>query len=140
MYFIREGHAIMTWDQYEGVPVGVYGSGSTFGELEVYKNTRRLFSCWAVTDLDLFVLSKKDFKRIFFQNFPDFGQKHLVIMDRAFDGLEGIMQMVVDFLIIENSSILENSFHLYSPNSSKQIDTPKSIDYLKKYKKSFTSI
>jgi hypothetical protein len=127
----------MTWDQYEGVPVGVYGSGSSFGELEVYKNTRRLFSCWAVTDLDLMVLSKKDFKKIFFQNFPDFGQKHLIIMDRAFDGLEAIMQMVVDFLILENSNIFGHSQNLDSPHSFNSKSGSK--DYLKKYIKSFTS-
>ena len=116
MYFVKQGHALMTWDQYESVPIGVFGPGSIFGEIEVYKNTRRMFSCWAVTDLELFVLSKKNFKRIYFQNFPELGKKHLIIMDRAFEAIEGLMQMIQDFLILENSHLFVSPVTNVSPN------------------------
>lgn len=138
MYFVKKGHVVMTWDEYHGVPVGIYDPGSTFGEFEVYKNTSRLFSCWAVTDLHLFVLHKKDFKKIFFQNFPSFGQKHLIMMDRAFEGLEGIMHMIIDFLVLENSHIFGATLEREKKfASSPKSDAPRK-DYIRQYLKSFT--
>lgn len=131
----------MTWDQYEGVPVGIYREGCIFGEFEVFKNTTRVFSCFAASDLEVMVLNKKDFKRIFFQKFPDFGAKHLIMMDRQFEGLEVIMQMILDFLVLENSHFFGNllSNGTTSTNAVKSKKKKSENNYLKKYLKSFTS-
>lgn len=137
IYFIKKGLALLTWDEYDGVPVSIFDEGSIIGELEVYKNSPRLFTCWAVTDLDLLVLTKKDFKRIFFQNFPNFGHKHLIIMDRAFEALEGVMQMVVDFLLLEESNV----FGISTKNEASPIPKSprvKNTHYIHQYLKSFT--
>jgi hypothetical protein len=89
---------VMTWDEFDEIPVAVYQQGMWFGDFEVYKNVGRLFSCVSMTDVELFTLSKKDFKRIFFQEYVDFGNYFLHKMDVNFENLENTMEIVYHIL------------------------------------------
>ena len=84
----------MTWDEHEGLPVAVYQEGMFFGDFEVYKNTQRLFSCKALTELKLLILEKKDFKRIFFRTFPQLGKLFVREMNNKFYNLEYTMEVL----------------------------------------------
>lgn len=86
----------MTWDEYEGVPIGIFIPGNIFGDLEVYKNSRRLFSCVAITRLETFSMTKKDFRRILFIKYPSIGKVYLSIMDFKLLELEKVMQIIVN--------------------------------------------
>lgn len=93
----------MTWDEHDHLPVEVYEPGMYFGEFEVYKNTNRLFSCMALTDLELLVLNKRDFKKIFFRSFPKLGTIFIQEMNFNFERLEYIMEMIYDAFYSEDS-------------------------------------
>ena len=86
----------MTWQEYDGVPVAIYQPGDIFGEIEVYKNSKRLFSVISITKMEILVLNKKDFRRIFFRMVPSLGNKFVDQMEQKFEYLETVMQMVVD--------------------------------------------
>lgn len=86
---------MMTWDQYEGVPIGIFIPGNIFGDLEVYKNTRRLFCCRAVSRVEAFSMTKQDFRRILFIRFPVLGKVYLNVMDFKLLELEKVMQIIV---------------------------------------------
>ena len=86
----------MTWKEYDGVPVALYQPGDIFGEFEVYKNSQRLFSVMSITKLEVYVLSKRQFKKIFFRIAPYLGNKFLDQMENKFLYLERVMQMIVD--------------------------------------------
>lgn len=86
----------MTWNEYEGVPVGIYIPGNIFGDLEVYKNSSRLFSCVAITRLETFTMTKQDFRRILFVKYPTIGKTYLSIMDFKLLELEKVMQIIVN--------------------------------------------
>jgi CRP-like cAMP-binding protein len=84
--------------------VAVYQQGMWFGDFEVYKNVGRLFSCVSMTDVELFALTKKDFKRIFFQEYVDFGNYFLHKMDVNFENLENTMEIVYHILFPESAT------------------------------------
>jgi CRP-like cAMP-binding protein len=100
---VKKGYVVMIWDEHNNIPVEVYEPGMFFGEFEVYKNTNRLFSCIALTDLELLVLNKKDFKKIFFRSFPKLGNIFIQEMNINFERLEYVMEMIHDQLFPENS-------------------------------------
>ena len=87
---------MITWEEYDGIPVRIFQPGFIFGDLETYKNCNRLFSCISITKLELLVLSKTDFRRVFYRLFPTLGNNYINEMDRKLGLLKGIMQMIVD--------------------------------------------
>jgi CRP-like cAMP-binding protein len=93
---VKSGSALMTWKEYDGVPIALYQAGDIFGDLEVYKNSKRLFSVMSITELTVLVLNKRDFKNIFFRKAPFLGNRFLWEMERKFLFLERVMQMIVD--------------------------------------------
>lgn len=86
----------MTWQEYDGVPVALFQAGDIFGEVEVYKNSPRLFDVVSISELHLLVLGKRDFKKIFFMSFSFLGARFVERMDRRFVYLEQVMQTIVD--------------------------------------------
>jgi hypothetical protein len=96
----------MTWKEYDGVPVALYQPGDIFGELEVYKNSKRLFSVISITQLELLVLTKRDFKKYFFRVIPYLGNKFIDEMENKFLYLERVMQMIVD-CVFQGKNIFE---------------------------------
>lgn len=93
----------MLWDEHNNIPVEVYEPGMFFGEFEVFKNTPRLFSCLALTDLEVLVLKKKDFKKIFFRSFPKLGNFFIQEMNFNFERLEHVMELIQTQMFPENS-------------------------------------
>lgn len=87
---------MITWEQFDGIPVRIFQPGLIFGDLETYKNCNRLFTCIAITQMDVLVLSKRDFRRVFFRMFPALGNMYVNEMDRKLEFLKGVMQMIVD--------------------------------------------
>ena len=83
----------MTWDQMNHMPVAVFQEGSFFGELEVYRNTQRAFTCMAVTELDVLTLEKKDFKKLFFKYNPKLGKHFIFQMNESLHNLENMMDI-----------------------------------------------
>ena len=96
IYFIKSGSALKTWKEYDGVPIALFQPGDVFGDFEVYKNTTRLFSVMSITEVELLVLDKTDFKNIFFRLDPSLGNNFVQEMEIRFVYLERVMQMVVD--------------------------------------------
>jgi CRP-like cAMP-binding protein len=86
----------MTWKEYDGVPVALFQPGDVFGEIEVYKNSPRLFTLMSITELNVLTLDKQSFRKIFFRTYPQLGNRFIDEMERKFVYLERIMQMVVD--------------------------------------------
>ena len=72
-----------------------------FGEFEVHKNMKRLFSCLAKTEVELFVIEKKHFKQIFFKSFPGFGKYFVYKIDQNFEKLENTMQVILNYIFPE---------------------------------------
>ena len=89
---------MMTWDEYENVPIGIFIEGNVFGDLEVYKNSKRLFSCVAMTKLEVFSMTKTEFRRILFIKYPVIGKIYLNIMDFKLLELEKVMQIIVSII------------------------------------------
>lgn len=85
----------MTIHELDNVPIAIYRSGTIFGEFEVYKNTKRVFSCSTVTPVKLLVLDKKKFKFIFFKANPFLGKLFVSKMETKFRNLELVMNEVV---------------------------------------------
>jgi CRP-like cAMP-binding protein len=87
---------MMTWAEYEDVPIGIFIPGNIFGDLEVYKNSKRLFMCTAMSRVETFCMKKKDFRRILFIRYPILGKIYLNIMDFKLLELEKVMQIIVN--------------------------------------------
>jgi CRP-like cAMP-binding protein len=95
IFFVVEGIVMMTVHELNDVPIAIYRSGMVFGEFEVYKNTKRLFSCTSITPVKLLVLDKKKFKYIFFKSDPSIGKWFLSSMEAKFENLEQVMNKVL---------------------------------------------
>ena len=93
----------MSIHELDDVPIAIYRSGTIFGEFEVYKNTKRLFSCSTVTPVKLLVLDKKSFKYIFFKADPCLGKTFLSKMEKKFKNLETVMNQVVPLATFRSS-------------------------------------
>lgn len=87
---------MITWEEFDGIPVRIFQPGLIFGDLESYKNCNRLFTCIAITELEVLVLSKSDFRKVFYRMYPALGNNYMNEMDRKLGFLKGIMQMIVD--------------------------------------------
>jgi len=108
---------MITWEEYDGIPVRIFQPGLIFGDLETYKNSNRLFSCIAITELEVLILNKRDFRRVFYRMFPSLGNRYMHEMDRKLEFLKGIMQMIVDCVKFEKDAkqVNKTQYHL-NPN------------------------
>lgn len=95
IYFVNKGLVVMTWRDLENIPVGLYERGTWFGDIEVHKNKRRLFSCIAKTEVELFVMEKRQFKHIFFKKFRGFGRYLVETINQNFENLAKIMEFII---------------------------------------------
>ena len=96
----------MTVHELNDVPIAIYREGMVFGEFEVYKNTKRLFSCVSITPVKLLILDKKKFKYIFFKSDPSIGKWFLSRMETKFENLEKVMNKVIPLATLRRSRIL----------------------------------
>lgn len=125
IYFIKKGNVVMTWKEYMNLPIAVFQEGMFFGEFEVYKNVPRFFNCVAITEVECLILHKKDFKRIFFRNFPEIGRYFVNEMNSKFSHIEYTMESLYGFLQNETNPI----------NKSKLFEIKNEIQYLSKISK-----
>ena len=114
---IKSGQVVMTWNDYEGVPIGIFIPGNIFGDSEVYKNCHRLFSCFAITKVQVYSMKKKDFRRILFMKYPTIGKIYLNIMDFKLIELEKVMQIIVTTIF--DGKLIKKIILRYNSDSSK---------------------
>ena len=67
----------MLSDEHYGLPVAIYKAGNFFGEMEIFANEKRHFSCWAYSDCVLIALKKEVYSKLFYIKYP--------ILGKAFD-------------------------------------------------------
>lgn len=103
IYFVNEGIVLMSIQEFDDVPIDIYNQGEVFGEFEVYKNTPRLFSCSALTNVRLLILDKKKFKYLFFKAFPKIGKEFIDQMEKKFEKLETVMNQVIPLVTYQSS-------------------------------------
>ena len=87
----------MVWNEYSNLPIAVFNEGSFFGELETYKNSPRIFSCIALTVLDVFTIDKAEFNRVFFKFNPSLGSRMIFKIDNDLLDLTKIMAYIRGF-------------------------------------------
>ena len=97
VYFIKNGTAVMVSEEYSGLPIAVYGKGSFFGDIEVFKNMKRCFSVNSLTTLDMLVLNKSSFKTIFNRQFPVLGYLFLDHIEKKWRNIQEILELIDDF-------------------------------------------
>lgn len=95
----------MTIEEFNDVPISIYNQGQCFGELEVYKNTPRVFSCTSLTNVKLMLLDKKKFKYLFFKAFPKVGKMFINRMESKFQKLEKIINKVLPLVTFRSKII-----------------------------------
>lgn len=88
----------MISEDYGNLPIAVYEAGSFFGDIEVFKNLKRYFSCIALVSLELLTIDKANFKRIFFRQYPILGQMFLVHIEKRWNNIEEILFLIDGFL------------------------------------------
>ena len=84
----------MTYGEGNKVPVGIYGKGSFFGEIELMMNTPRRFNIIAVTDCTMLILTKKRFNNIFYKKYPQLGISFEKIAMVRYNYLQSIIDRV----------------------------------------------
>ena len=87
----------MISDDYLNLPIAVYEEGSFFGDIEVFKNSKRYFSTIALTNLELLAIEKNKFKKIFFRQFPFLGHIFLTQFDKKWSNLQEILELIQEF-------------------------------------------
>eukprot|EP01016_Furgasonia_blochmanni_P050636 TRINITY_DN7853_c0_g1_i4.p1 TRINITY_DN7853_c0_g1~~TRINITY_DN7853_c0_g1_i4.p1 ORF type:complete len:509 (+),score=76.90 TRINITY_DN7853_c0_g1_i4:64-1590(+) len=74
MFFIRSGKVAYVLPQYNNFRFLKIKSGYFFGEVDLlFNNEIRMLTAMAVKDCELYVLNKKDFKKVFIMEFRDIG-------------------------------------------------------------------
>lgn len=97
----------MTWKDCMNLPIVIYQEGMFFGEFEVYRNIPRIFNCVATTQVECLILKKKEFKRIFFKNFPELGRYFVNEMSSNLYHLKYTMESLQEFLEIKSKENLK---------------------------------
>jgi CRP-like cAMP-binding protein len=103
---VNKGKVVMTWDEIDELPVALYEKGMWFGDFEVYENVPRQFSCFTMTDVELFVLSKRDFNEIINFKHPKFKNYFLQKMILNFKNQESSMKKVYDIAFSKSGNLL----------------------------------
>ena len=111
----------------DGIPTGIYTTGSFFGEIELLTNTDRNFTCISLSKSRILKLEKKSFQEIFFKKYPRFGKAFQEIMEIRYQGIKHIFDFVQKLILNEvvgtkNSTLKSisniNPFHSkYSNNN-----------------------
>jgi hypothetical protein len=94
----------MISEDFEGLPIAVYEEGTFFGDIEVFKNFKRYFSVNSLTNLELLALEKKDFKRIFFRQYPTLGHLFLNHIEKKWNNIQEILELIEDFFDPEETN------------------------------------
>jgi CRP-like cAMP-binding protein len=106
----------------DGIPCGIYTTGSFFGEIELLTNTNRNFSTVTLTPSKILLLSKKDFQTIFFKRYPRFGKAFQDIMEIRYDGLRHVFDYVQKLIVnqlMQSRQTSMNSMNKINPFHSK---------------------
>lgn len=94
VYFILKGKILMVSEDYHNLPIALYEEGSFFGEIEVFKNLKRCFTCIAADNLELLAMEKADFKKIFGRYNPDLFKLFLVVVEHRWTDVEIMLQFI----------------------------------------------
>ena len=85
-------------EDYDNLPIAVYQKGSYFGEIEIFQNIKRCFTCIALEDLELLVIEKTNYQRIFSRQFPILGQMFIIQIEQRWKHIEEILKLIDKFL------------------------------------------
>lgn len=85
-------------EDYNNLPIVVYQKGSFFGEIEIFQNMKRCFTCVALEELELLVIEKSNYKKIFNRQFPFLGQMFLIQIEARWKHIEDILKLIDKFL------------------------------------------
>jgi CRP-like cAMP-binding protein len=92
VYFIKKGKVGLILPEYDNFELLRIRQGHYFGEADLLRNREvRLYSMQALETCELYILSKKLFKKIYFQNFRDLGEEILanaILREARFKELE----------------------------------------------------
>lgn len=88
----------MLSEDYHNLPIAFYEEGSFFGEIEVFKNLKRCFTCIAADNLELLAMEKADFKKIFGRYNPDLFKLFLVVAERRWKDVELVLKFIGDMV------------------------------------------
>ena len=75
----------MLSDEHYGLPVAIYKAGDFFGEMEIFANEKRHFSCWAYSACILIALKKEVYSEIFYKKYPSLGKAFKKIINIRFN-------------------------------------------------------
>ena len=118
IFFIKKGSVAMYSNDYENHPVMIYEKGSFFGEIGVFLNKKRLFSCRAIENLELLVMNKVDFMKLFGRHRPSLFHLFLITVQKRWTDIEKVLGMLSKIL---NSEFLVNkSDHSLLLNKNKK--------------------
>ena len=104
VYFILRGKVFMLSEDYHNLPIAFYEEGSFFGEIEVFKNLKRCFTCIAADNLELLAMEKADFKKIFGRYNPDLFKLFLVVAERRWKDVELVLKFIGDMVDPQNKN------------------------------------
>ena len=83
MYLIRSGEVHLTIKEHNYFPFMIIAAGSYFGEVDLLFGEQRKYTTVANTECELLVLSKKNFMKIFFNEFREIGAEvHMNALQR----------------------------------------------------------
>ena len=105
IFFIKKGSVAMYSNDYDNHPVMIYEKGSFFGEIEVFLNQKRLFSCRAIENLELLVMDKVNFTKLFGRHKPSLFHLFLITVEKRWTDIEKVLCMLSE---IQNSEYLVN--------------------------------
>jgi CRP-like cAMP-binding protein len=89
----------MYYGESDGIPSGIYTTGSFFGEVELLTNTDRNFTSIALAKCTILKLEKKMFHNIFFKKYPRFGKAFQEIMEIRNEGFLNIFDFVQKLIL-----------------------------------------
>lgn len=98
IFFIKNGKVAMYSNDYENHPVMIYEKGSFFGEIGVFLNKKRLFSCIAIENLELLVMNKVDFMKLFGRHRPSLFHLFLITVQKRWTDIEKILAILSEIL------------------------------------------
>ena len=110
----------MLSDDCHNLPIAVYEEGSFFGDIEVFKNFKRYFSCTSMSQLELLALDKLSFKRIFFRQYPILSKHFIKQIEKRWNSIEKILELIENYLDPNKNSRNEKT-----PNDVVQTDQKK---------------
>ena len=98
----------MLSDEHYGLPVAIYKASDFFGEMEIFANEKRHFSCWAYSDCILIALKKEMYSEIFYKKYPSLGKAFKKIINIRFNHFVELCLFADELLSQKEGASLES--------------------------------